>query len=208
MNIILWESTIFQWKKPLTILVIPTLRLEFPNEIATSTKAVDPYLSQSASNFLAIFVGFMGWPIHHFQAPGELTRSFTSGGGAEARSARPGAEGFGISVEPWKVRIRHHPSMGLEFLHANRKTRVWRTISRVPRLLHGFYVEFRSWSVEGRGSWSFGTLQLSFHQLGKSLGSSFREGSPLLSLQLSGRREPREREPQRHGDERPGDAVG
>jgi hypothetical protein len=109
MNIILWESTIFQWKKPLTILVIPTLRLEFPNEIATSTKAVDPYLSQSASNFLAIFVGFMGWPIHHFQAPGELTRSFTSGGGAEARSARPGAEGFGISVEPWKVRIRHQP---------------------------------------------------------------------------------------------------
>ena len=103
----------FSMKKPLTILVIPTLRLEFPNEIATSTKAVDPYLSQSASNFLAIFVGCMVsqvWPIHHFQAPGGLTRSFTSrGGGAEARSARPGAEGFGISVEPWKVRIRHQP---------------------------------------------------------------------------------------------------
>ena len=49
----------FSMKKPLTILVIPTLRLEFPNEIATSTKAVDPYLSQSASNFLAIFVGCM-----------------------------------------------------------------------------------------------------------------------------------------------------
>ena len=61
---------------------------------------------------LAIFVGFMVsqvWPIHHFQAPGGFTRSFTSGGGAEARSARPGAEGFGISVEPWKVRIRHQP---------------------------------------------------------------------------------------------------
>ena len=61
---------------------------------------------------LAIFVGFMVsqvWPIHHFQAPGGFTRSFTSGGRAEARSAGPGAEGFGISVEPWKVRIRHQP---------------------------------------------------------------------------------------------------
>ena len=57
------------------------------------------------------------WPIHHsFQAPGGLTRSFTSrGGGAEARSARPGAEGFGILVEPWKVRIRHQPKWVWKF---------------------------------------------------------------------------------------------
>ena len=81
--------------------------------------------------------------------------------------------------------------MGLEILHANRKSRVWRTISRVPRLLHGFYVEFRSWSVEGRGSWSFGTLQLSFHQLGKSLGSSSALVHPFwaYSFQVAGNRE-------------------
>ena len=62
---------------------------------------------KTRSHPLGNFCGFVDIPVlthppFFHQAPGGL-RSFTCsvGGGAEApRSARPGAEGFGISAEP------------------------------------------------------------------------------------------------------------